>query len=335
MPELPLILVTGATGFVGRHLCEELVRRRLRVRGAHRGRHPEQPLVEWVNVGELGPGTDWGPALQGVTHVIHLAALAHQVGLNAEDLRRDFQRINVEATGGLLEQVAAAHIPGRFCFVSSSGAVCTLSEALITDETPCSPEGPYGQSKRAGEELVRETLHRAGQSWAILRPTLVYGPGNPGNMARLLRLVRTGLPLPLGALQNRRSFVFVGNLVDALIHCLDHPGAHEQVLAINDGEILSTPQLIRRIGHATGVKVRLFPVPMGLLRALARLGDLTRSLFGRSFGLDSYSLERLAGSHAVETGPTFAKVHWKPPFSMDEGLQMTFGGAPGETRTCL
>jgi nucleoside-diphosphate-sugar epimerase len=142
-------------------------------------------------------------------------------------------------------------------------------------------------------------------------------------MARLLRLIRFGVPLPLGGIRNRRSFVFVGNLVDALIRCLDHPGAEGEILAINDGMAVSTPELVRVIGRVSGQKVRIFPFPMALLRLLARLGDLPKAIFGRSVGLDTYSLDRLTGSHAVDARKTFEKLQWQPPHTMEEGLALT------------
>lgn len=318
-----LVLVTGATGFVGRHLCSELVKRGFLVRGTYRNRRPDLKEVEWVDIGNIGPETDWTSALTGVTHVIHLAALAHQVGVENEGIHRAFQRINVEGTRGLLKAVASIRLPGRFCHVSSSGVVCAITDDLITEDSSCRPDNIYGQSKLQAEQLVQALLRPSGSHWAIIRPTLVYGPGNPGNMARLLRLIRFGVPLPLGGIRNRRSFVFVGNLVDALIRCLDHPGAEDEILTISDGINVSTPDLVRMIGLVSGQRVRIFRFPMMLLRLLARCGDVPKAIFGRSVGLDSYSLDRLTGSHAVDARRTFEKLRWQPPHTMEEGLALT------------
>jgi nucleoside-diphosphate-sugar epimerase len=281
--------------------------------------------VEWVYVGEIGPETNWSLVLVDVTHVIHLAALAHQIGTEGKEICLAFQRINVEGTRRLLDEFVSMNVPGRFCYVSSSGAVCSHSESLITDHTPCHPDSAYGRSKLAAEQLVLGLLNQPKRSWTIIRPALVYGPDNPGNMARLFWLIRTGLPLPLGSIHNRRSFVFVDNLVDALIHCLDHPGAERQILSVNDGEIVSTCELLRLMARASGRRVRIFKLPIALLRILARLGDLMKLLFRRSVWLDTYSLERLVGSHAVEMGSTYAKIQWRPPFTLEEGLRITLG----------
>ncbi|HJU84225.1 MAG TPA: NAD-dependent epimerase/dehydratase family protein [Holophagaceae bacterium] len=324
MPEGPLVLVTGATGFIGRHLCPGLLAKGYRVRAAHRGPRPEGAGIEWIQVGEIGPDTDWTAALAGATHVVHLASLAHQVGVEGEAIRRRFQAVNVDGTRRLLEAVVQAGIPGRTVFVSSIGAVSGMTEVPVSEDTPCHPDSDYGRSKLEAEGLIREILGPAGRSWTILRPTLVYGPGNPGNMARLQRLVRLGLPLPLKGLRNRRSFVYVGNLVDGLLHCLEHPGAEGRAILLHDGRAVSTPELLRLVGQASGRPVRLFACPYPLLKGLARLGDLVHRLAGRSVGLDTYSLERLAGSLAVEASAAYARLQWNPPFTVEEGLRSTF-----------
>src|SRR5690606_4094669 len=149
----------------------------------------------------------------------------------------------------------------RLVFVSSIGAVCTLSEETVTESTPCDPESDYGKSKRGAELKLQEILADAPADWCILRPTLVYGPENPGNMLRLLQLIKTGLPLPLGSVRNRRSFVFVGNLVDALEKCMHHPGVSRKIFHVSDNEVFSTPELLGLLGRQTGRPVRLLPFP--------------------------------------------------------------------------
>lgn len=324
MSESPLILVTGATGFIGRHLCNELIQRGYRVRGCHRGRYPEIQGVEWFELGDIGPDTEWERALDKVTHVLHLASLAHQVGVDGDEIRQRLLRINVEGTRQLVKYLASAKVKKKFFYVSSSGAVCTQSDTLITDETPCSPDSDYGNSKLAAEFVIKEILSEGLVPWVIVRPSLVYGPGNPGNMARLLRLIKTDIPLPLGSIRNRRSLLYVGNLVDALIHILEHQGATGQILAINDGEPISTPDLLRILGKVSGRRVRIVNMPVVILRIIALVGDLPKAILGHSVGLDTYSLDRLVGSHAVDIASTYKKIKWCPPYSMEEGLRITF-----------
>ena len=324
MSKPPLILVTGATGFIGRHLCNELVNRGYFVRGCYRGRHPEIQGVEWCELGDIGPDTQWEGPLNNITHVIHLASLAHQVGVDGEEIRQCFHRINVEGTKRLVDYLASAKVKKKFYYVSSSGAVCSQSEALITDQTPCHPDSDYGRSKLAAELVIKENLADGSVPWVIVRPSLVYGPGNPGNMGRLLRLILTGVPLPLGRIHNRRSLLYVGNLVDALIHILENQGAIGQILSINDGEPISTPDLLRTLGKVSGHRVRIMNMPIAILRVMALVGDLLKAILGRSIGLDTYSLDRLVGSHAVDAESTFKKIQWCPPYSTEEGLRLTF-----------
>jgi nucleoside-diphosphate-sugar epimerase len=320
-----LVLVTGATGFVGRHLCRHLVERGDRVRGAVRRSPPADfPVaMEWVQVGPIGASTDWSAALEEVDFVVHLAAHAHQMGAPDSVQRPIFDEVNEAGTRVLATAIRAAPGVQRLVFVSSAGAVRTSAPDVLTATTPCEPEGAYAQSKRAAELAVQAALADASADWCILRPPLVYGPGNPGNMARLLRLVERGLPLPLAHIRNRRSFVYVGNLVAAIELCLTHAGASRQAFFVSDGDDLSTPVLVRRLSKYARRPARLFPVPAPLLGAAARVGDLFARLAGRSIGLDTYSLQRLTDSLALDVSLLCERTGWRPPYTVDEGLAAT------------
>lgn len=318
------VLVTGATGFVGRSLCPLLVERGYMVRATARREPPAAfpAQVEWHGVGEIGPETDWGAALEGVDFVIHLAALAHQIAQDRTE--EDYRRVNTAGTARLAEAVRQAGSVRRLVFVSSIGAVCTLASAPVSEKTPCYPDTRYGRSKHAAELALQERLAGGRPDWCILRPTLVYGADNPGNMLRLLRLLRTGWPLPFGAIQNSRSFVYVGNLTDALEKCLQHPGASRRVFHVADGPPFSTPGLLRLLGQASGRRVRLLPVPSWVLRGLGVAGDAAGSMLGRSVGIDTYSVERLTGSLEVDSSAIRAAIGWQPPYTPERGFQETF-----------
>jgi nucleoside-diphosphate-sugar epimerase len=319
------ILVTGANGFVGTHLCRHLLAKGYRVRAAVRrpGTVVEPGVTEIVAVGELGSTTDWAEALEGVDGVVHLAAHAHQVGVDGPEHEATCRRVNAEGTHRLAEAVAAADSVQRFVFVSSVGTICSAADAPIDETTPCRPDSAYGRSKLEAERAVEAVLAASATGWCIIRPPLVYGAGNPGNMERLLRLVRTGAPLPFGGIQNRRSFIYVGNLVDVIELGLRSPAAHRRTYVVADSEVLSTPALVRRLGHVARIPVRMLSIPIGVLSALARVGDVAARALGRSVGFDSYSLDRLTGSLAVDAGRVRSELGWEPPFEVDEGLHHT------------
>jgi len=202
--------------------------------------------------------------------------------------------------------------------------MATLSPEVLTETTPCSPDTPYGRSKLAAEQALIDLAKDSGMTYTILRPTLVYGPGNPGNMERLLKLIQTGLPLPFGAIQNRRSFLYVGNLVDIILTTLTHPNARNQTFICSDGQDLSTPELIRLIAHCAQQPCRLVPVPLPLLRLSGKLGDSMQQITHRTLPLNTDTLDRLTGSLSVDISHLQTQLHWRPPFTVEQGLKTLF-----------
>lgn len=319
------ILITGASGFIGRELACSLARSGHSVRATYR-REPgvETPGVDWVQVPEIESAA-WPPLLDDCDYVVHLAALAHQINKHARP--EDFQRVNTHATTRLAESVAQSSTVRRLLFISSIGAVCSQSAEIVTHRTVCQPDSDYGKSKRAAELALAKVLAHTKADWCVLRPTLVYGPRNPGNMLRLMRLIQTGLPLPLAGVRNRRSFIYVGNVVDAIVQCLGHPEASRQAFNIADSEVLSTPDLIARIAQVSGGAPRLWSVPEWTLRLAGRAGDVAAKVARRSLGIDSYSMDRLLGSLQVDASFVRGTVGWNPPFSTEEGLRRTFAAS--------
>lgn len=305
------VLVTGATGFVGPALVEALMRRGHRVRVALRRDTAPLPGVEYTMTGALGPATDWRPALIGVSAVVHLAARAHVMAEEPDALSR-FRAVNAAGTRHLAEAAAASGVR-RFVFLSSVKAMGESSPPGIRlDETHAArPEDAYGISKREGEVALTEVAASSAMAAVIVRAPLVYGPAVKGNFLRLMRLVDRGLPLPFGAVANRRSLIARANLASALTLCLEHEAAAGRTFLVADDEDLSTPELIRRLGRALGRSPFLLPVPPGLLRGAAGLA-------GRAA-----ELARLTGDLAVDSSAIRTELGWKPEVGVDQALAET------------
>ena len=306
-----MILVTGANGFVGSALTARLASGRVGVRAAVR-RPPtaRQPGVEHVAAPSLSADADWRRALTGVRAVVHAAARVHVMRDDARDPLAEFRSANVEGTVALARQAAAAGVE-RFVFVSSikvNGESTPPDRPFSANDVPL-PLDPYGISKLEAERALGDLARETGLPVVIVRPPLVYGPGVKANFFALLKWLQRGVPLPLGAIHNRRSLVALENLVDLLATCVEHPAAPGQTLLVSDGEDLSTTELLRRLATALGKRARLVPVPQQALIVAAR-----------ALGAGSIA-QRLCGSLCVDIAPTRRLLGWAPPVSVDEGLR--------------
>lgn len=308
---LGAILLTGASGFVGKSVLNAALQRGLAIRPVYRSLASSRGQNGAVLVSGLDGPADWPQALEGVDVVIHLAARAHILREDALDPLEEYRRVNVKGTLNLARQAAAAGVR-RFVFISSikvNGEATAIGQPFTPDDTPA-PEDWYGLSKSEAETFLRQLAHETGMEVTIIRPPLIYGPGVKGNFASLVSWVSRGLPLPLdGVIHNRRSLVGVGNLVDLILLCTHHPKAANQIFLVSDGDDLSTGELLRRIGKVLGRPPRLFWVPAGLISLIAAL--LGKRLIA----------QRLLGSLQVDIHKTYELLNWKPPISVDEGLR--------------
>jgi nucleoside-diphosphate-sugar epimerase len=304
------VLVTGATGFVGRTLCEELARSGYRVRAALRSPRAMPACVDDLAVvGEFGAATEWDAALDGVDAVVHLAARVHVMN-DVPSSRELYMETNVRAT----EQLAAASLRAgvrNFVFLSSVkvNGEETPAAPFRADDEP-HPMDDYAQSKWLAERAL-EAMASASMSFSVVRPPLVYGPGVRANFLRLMQWVDRGIPLPLGAVRNRRSLVSVWNLCNLVRVLLTRGNEPFRTWMVSDGEDLSTPELIRRIARAMDRRARLLSVPVPVLRTL-----------GRSLGKHA-EVHRLCSSLEVDITSTRRELDWTPPVTVDEALQRT------------
>jgi len=352
------VLVTGANGFIGRALCKRMLADGYQVRGAVRDGRQMTVLpsgVERVQIGNIGPKTDWSKALAGIDGIVHLAARVHVMRESVADPIAAFRQVNVAGTERLARQAAEAGVK-RLVYISSvkvngegteirgrrseirdqrsevrgqrSGDGGRRSEvrdqrseagnriedrggAVFSEKDVPEPHDPYAVSKWEAEQVLRDVEADTGLEVVILRPPLVYGPGVKANFLRLFKIVERGIPLPFAKIDNQRSFIYLDNMIDAIITCINHPGAAGQTFLISDGEDVSTPELIRRIALVLGKPARLFSIPLFLMR-------LTGKLLGKSAVTD-----RLFGSLTIDSTKIRRELEWKPPYTMKHGLKET------------
>ena len=317
--------ITGANGFVGRatlaavrqagHDVAAMLRRPDAMAGAD---------FEVRAIDAIGPNTDWGGRLAGLDAVIHLAARVHVMTDRAADPLAEFRAVNRAGTLRLAEAAAAAGVK-RFVFASSikvNGEATPWSPAggghPFRADDPAAPQDPYGISKWEAEQALAALAAQGVIEVVVVRPPLVYGRGAGGNIARLAGLVRRGIPLPLASIENRRSLVAVETLADLIVRLANDAAAAGCTFLVSDGEDLSTPELIGRIGLAMGRPARLLPFPVAALRAAGRMS-------GRRGEID-----RLTGSLQVDMADTATRLGWTPPLSVDEALRRAFG--PDQSR---
>lgn len=315
------ILVTGASGFLGGHVCHALASSRVEVRALVRS-IDSAPHVAGIQLcsGDLHNRNALRQALTGVRSVIHLAGRAHVLRENMQEPLTEFRRMNVEGTRQLLEEAATAGVE-RFVFASSVAAMGTISNEILTEQTTALPDSPYGISKLESEQIVRKLCENSGVSFTILRPPMVYGPGMKGNPLRLFRVIARGVPLPLGAVRNRRSLLYVGNLASALKAVLVSASARNQIFLVGDSDAVSSPQLVRKVAHAMGKRARLVSISPALLRASGHVGDIVRKAV--PFPLNSDVIERVVGSREVDYSKLRHLTNYRPNHTMDEGLAIT------------
>lgn len=263
--------------------------------------------------GDIGADTLWKEAFVGVNTLVHLAARVHVMKETDPDPLSQFRQVNVLGTERLAREAARAGIR-RFIYVSSlkvNGESTGVHGCGFRETDTQNPKDFYALSKWEAEQVLHQVSQETGMEVVILRPPLVYGPGVGANFLRLLRLVQKGLPLPFGAIDNQRSLVYVGNLVDVIVTCLERPAAAGQTYLVSDGEDVSTPELIRKMADALNRPARLLSIPPAVLRFLA-------TLTGKS-GV----MNRLSDSLVIDSSKIRKELDWTPPYSMAEGLKAT------------
>jgi nucleoside-diphosphate-sugar epimerase len=308
------LLVTGVSGFVGGAVVSSPgLQDKYRLCSVGRSQNPAgMPSLEHFVVPDINAQTDWQDAVKGVDVIIHAAARTHVLQDSSVDPLAEYRKVNVEGSLNLAQQAFEAGVK-RFLFISSikvNGESTCPGNSFSAEDVPM-PLDAYGISKNEAELGLMQLAARTGLEVVIIRPALVYGPGVKANFLTMMRWLNRGIPLPFGAIQNKRSLVALDNLVDLIITCVEHPAAANQVFLVSDDEDISTTELLRGISTSMGKPSRLITIPAWMLSLVAKLS-----------GKDDIA-QRLLGSLQIDISKTRKLLGWVPPVSVDQALRDT------------
>ena len=310
------VLVTGASGFIGKALLRRLIKESWFIRGSVRN-HEKIKIekdIEYISTGDISPETDWKEALEKIDCIIHCAAKVHEI--NKEKDLISYNLVNAEGTKNLAEQAAKQGVK-RFIFLSSikvngENTGKNSEKKIFTNKDLPNPQDAYSISKFEAEKALWEIASKNGLEVVIVRLPLVYGYGVKGNLERLKTLIYSGIPLPLKLVNNKRSLIGIDNLIEALICCVKHPNAKNKTFLISDDDDVSTSQLIRHMAMVNGRSVRLFSFPISLLK-----------FFGHVLGKKS-DIDRLTESLQLDSKYIQQTINWRPAVSVTEGIRRMY-----------
>jgi nucleoside-diphosphate-sugar epimerase len=322
------VLVTGASGFIGKALCRCLLDKGFAVTAVFRTElayrkfkaefNSTSELFSYKITGQVENNINWSSLFENINSIVHLAARVHVTNETARDPLTEFRKINVIATENIANAAAQAGVK-RFVFLSSigvNGQVTPYGVAFTEADTP-NPQTYYAQTKWEAEQKLRAIEKNTGLKVVNIRSPLVYGYGGKGNFTSLLQAVKRGIPLPLKSINNQRSFIYLGNLCDAIVTCVTHEKAAGNTYVVCDKEIVSTPGLISLLAEVMGKSPRLLPFPPYVMYLAANILKKTAII------------ERLTGSLTVDSSKIAREIHWYPPYSLYEGLQRDFSQFKG------
>ena len=307
-----VVLVTGANGFVGSHLVKALVKRGHYIKAVVRKKPQNTPESVEIVSENLSESVDWASHLGAVSTVIHLAARVHQMNESPQDSLDDFRNVNTRATLELAEQSAKAGVK-RFIYLSTMAVngSFTLPGEFFTENSPPYPKSSYAISKYEAELGLQKIAQQYPMEVVIIRPPMVYGANAPGNFSKLVSLVKTRIPLPFAAAKNLRSFIYIGNLVNFIAVCVDHPVAGNELFLVSDIDDVSLSSMIEQISKNLNLRGSLFAFPLTVLERVLTLlgrGGLANQLL-KPMRIDASKAQRL--------------LDWIPPCSSADGMRFS------------
>lgn len=303
------ILVTGATGFVGKHLCDFFNERGMDFSAVVRRPVNDLKNVQLV-VEQISSSTNWENILNDIDVIVHLAGRAHVMHEQSTESFESYAEINIEATKNLANQAAKCGVK-RFVFISSIGVNGNSSDFPLNEVLKPSPQEYYATSKKIAEDELRGIASTTNLEVVIIRPPLVYGAGVKANFKKIMKLSKLKLPLPFGSINNRRSLIYIENLIDFIMICITHPKAANETFLISDGEDVSTKKLIATLAASVNKKALLIPIPQKLLSLIFRL-------FGKQ-----YLYIKVCGSLYADITKAQTLLGWKPPCTFRQGIYKT------------
>lgn len=297
------VLLTGASGFVGSGVAHALSNYDLTLIG----RRHVQSNASYLK--EINGSECYSDCLSNIDVVIHCAARVHVMKDVSQDPLGEYRKVNVAGTLNLARQAAELGVK-RFIFLSSikvNGECTRDGQPFRANDTP-SPQDAYSKSKYEAEQGLQSLAAETGMELVIIRPPLVFGHGVKGNFATLLKLLEKKVPLPLGAVNNSRSFVALDNLIDLVVTCIDHPKAANQIFLVSDDHDLSTTELLELLGRSSGNPSRLIPMPESWIK------------FGAGVLGKPEIADRLFSSLQVDISHTKKILDWQPPVPLEEAM---------------
>jgi nucleoside-diphosphate-sugar epimerase len=322
------ILITGASGFIGQSLIKSLLNLSRSVRGTIRSRNSffSDTKTEYVSTGDINQKTNWTESLVNIDCIIHCAGKVNIIKSNKNESYKIYQSVNLDGTRQLAEQAVKAKVR-RLIFLSTikvngentendhiGNLLNEQKKNVFSHKDLVSPKDHYPVSKFNAEKALWEISLEKGLEVVVVRLPLVYGYSVKGNLARLIKIVKSGIPLPLSMVENQRSMIGIDNLTDLLIRCIDHPKVSGKTFLASDGEDLSTPELIKLIASSMGIRANLFPLPIFMLKFLGSISGKREEI------------NRLVGSLRIDNSYTKEILNWTPPISVEEGIRRMVQG---------